>query len=73
MCYNLFTHKGYFMKINRILITISSLLLIYTIIGFIAIPKIAKPQIENIINENINAKSNNRKDIISIPFYLSFQ
>jgi hypothetical protein len=59
------------MKINRILITISSLLLIYTIIGFIAIPKIAKPQIENIINENITQKATIEK-IHFNPFLFKF-
>ncbi|QKF81825.1 DUF748 domain-containing protein [Halarcobacter ebronensis] len=42
------------MKNNRLLITLLSLVLIYAILGFVAIPKILKPKLENIINENIN-------------------
>ncbi len=57
------------MKNGKLLITISSILLIYTIIGFIAIPKIAKPQIEKIINENITQKARLEK-IEFNPFLL---
>ena len=59
------------MKSNKILITLTSILLIYTIIGFIAIPKIAKPQIEKIINENINQKASIEK-IKFNPFLFEF-
>lgn len=45
------------MKNNRLLITLLSLLFIYTIVGFVAIPKILKPQLENIINDNITQKA----------------
>ncbi|WP_320033797.1 DUF748 domain-containing protein [Halarcobacter sp.] len=49
------------MKNSKLFITILSIFLIYTIIGFIAIPKIAKPQIEKIINENITQKASIEK------------
>ncbi|XOB63665.1 DUF748 domain-containing protein [Campylobacterota bacterium DY0563] len=49
------------MKNSKLFITILSFFLIYTIIGFIAIPKIAKPQIEKIINENITQKASIEK------------
>ncbi|RXJ66338.1 hypothetical protein CRV08_13495 [Halarcobacter ebronensis] len=42
------------MKNNKLLVTLLSLVLIYAIVGFVAIPKILKPKLENIINENIN-------------------
>ncbi len=59
------------MKNSKLLITISSILLIYTIIGFIAIPKIAKPQIEKIINDSITQKATIEK-IEFNPFLLKF-
>ncbi|WP_321467831.1 DUF748 domain-containing protein [Halarcobacter sp.] len=59
------------MKNSKLLITISSILLIYTIIGFIAIPKIAKPQIEKIINDSITQKTTIEK-IEFNPFLLKF-
>ena len=59
------------MKINKFLISIFSILLIYTIIGFIAIPKIAKPQIEKIINENITQTATIQR-IKFNPFLLNF-
>lgn len=59
------------MKKNRILIIISSIITIYAIIGFIALPKILKPQIVNIINENINQTATLHK-IDFNPFLLKF-
>ncbi len=43
------------MKNNKFLI-IFSIITIYTIIGFVAIPKLFKPQIEKIINEHLTQK-----------------
>ena len=57
------------MKNSKLLITILSILLIYTIIGFIAIPKIVKPQIEKILNENLTQKAKLEK-IEFNPFLL---
>ncbi|PLY05762.1 MAG: hypothetical protein C0625_11840 [Arcobacter sp.] len=59
------------MKKNKLLIIISSLLLIYTIIGFVVLPKILKPQIEDIINENLTQKASIEK-IEFNPFLLKF-
>lgn len=59
------------MKTSKVYITLISILLIYTIIGFIAIPKIAKPQIEKIINENITQTATIEK-IEFNPFLLKF-
>lgn len=57
------------MKKNKLLIVISSLLIIYGLVGFIAVPKILKPQIEKAINENITQKSSLEK-IEFNPFLL---
>ena len=57
------------MKKNKLLVAISSLLIIYGIIGFIALPKILKPQIEKVINENITEQSSLEK-IEFNPFLL---
>ncbi len=54
---------------NKFLIILFSLISIYAIIGFIAIPKIFKPQIEKIINENITQKASLEK-IEFNPFLL---
>ncbi len=59
------------MKNNKLFITLSSIFLIYTILGFIAIPKIAKPKIEEIINANITQKITIKK-IEFNPFLLKF-
>lgn len=59
------------MKNSKLLITLSSVLVIYAIIGFIAIPKISKPQVEKIINENINQTASIGK-IEFNPFLLKF-
>ena len=59
------------MKKNKLLIVISSLLIIYGLVGFIALPKILKPQIEKAINENITQQSSLEK-IEFNPFLLKF-
>lgn len=59
------------MKKNKLLIIISSVLIIYGLVGFIALPKILKPQIEKAINENITQKSSIEK-IKFNPFLLKF-
>ena len=59
------------MKKNKLLIILSSLVAIYAIIGFVVLPKILKPQIEKIINENITQKASLEK-IEFNPFLLEF-
>jgi len=59
------------MKNNKLLIIISSLVAIYAIIGFIAVPKILKPQIEKAIGENITEQASLGK-IEFNPFILKF-
>lgn len=59
------------MKKNSILIILSSFLAIYAILGFVAIPKIAKPQIEKALNENLVQKATLRKVDFN-PFLLKF-
>lgn len=59
------------MKKNKLLIIISSLIIIYGLVGFIALPKILKPQIEKAINENITQESSIEKVEFN-PFLLKF-
>ena len=59
------------MKKNSILLIISSFVAIYAIIGFVAIPKIAKPQIEKALNENLTQNSSLEKVEFN-PFLLKF-
>ena len=59
------------MKKNKILIILSSVLIIYTILGFVILPKILKPQIEDILNENLTQKVTLEK-IEFNPFLLKF-
>lgn len=59
------------MKKNSILLIISSIIIIYAIIGFVAVPKIAKPQIEQALNENLTQKASIGKVEFN-PFLLKF-
>ncbi len=59
------------MKKNSLLLIFSSLIAIYAIIGFVAVPKIAKPQIEKALNENLTQNSSLEK-IDFNPFLLKF-
>lgn len=59
------------MQKNRLLILFSSLIAIYAIVGFVALPKILKPQIVKAINENITQKASLKK-IEFNPFLLKF-
>ena len=59
------------MKKNRLLIILSSIIAIYAILGFVAVPNIVKPQIEKILNENLNEKTSLEKVSFN-PFLLKF-
>lgn len=59
------------MKKNKILVLISAIVSIYAILGFIALPKILKPKIEQAINENITQKASLGKVEFN-PFLLKF-
>lgn len=59
------------MKKNRLLIILSSIFAIYAIVGFVAVPNIAKPQIEKILNENLTQKTSLEKVSFN-PFLLKF-
>jgi hypothetical protein len=59
------------MKKNKILVLISAIVSIYAILGFIALPKILKPKIEQAISENITQKASLGK-IEFNPFLLKF-
>lgn len=59
------------MKKNSILIIFSSFLAIYAILGFVAVPKIVKPQIEKALNENLTQKATLEKVEFN-PFLLKF-
>ncbi|WP_421716696.1 DUF748 domain-containing protein [Arcobacter arenosus] len=57
------------MKKNSIYITLISIVAIYAIIGFVAVPKLLKPQIQKILNENLTQKAKLEK-IEFNPFLL---
>ena len=59
------------MKKNKLTIILSTLLIIYTIIGFVAIPKIVKPIIEDNINANITQTATLEKVSFN-PFLFTF-
>jgi outer membrane protein OmpA-like peptidoglycan-associated protein len=61
--------KGLIMKKNSIYITLISIVAIYAIIGFVAVPKLLKPQIQKILNENLTQKAKLEK-IEFNPFLL---
>ncbi|TLP35164.1 DUF748 domain-containing protein [Arcobacter arenosus] len=57
------------MKKNSIYITLISIVAIYAIVGFVAVPKLLKPQIQKILNENLTQKAKLEK-IEFNPFLL---